>query len=815
MAAKAKNSKKQQQTVTTAIVTLNLFVVLDKIFAKQLINLDDLKNWTDQMKMKSTVSPPVSGAANSEFASQESLNSATKVSISDEVFLTTLKIAQSSGMVSVSSSFLSVVLCDISLGISSNDIKTALGIFDLNHLAVDCKKLPSLLLKLSSNTFGGPKNFKPLFVGFKSYVKAAAFVVPSCAATADIDLDFGDPPKTATSMLLAVSSVPNSAVESRLASFESHLSELSVLIKSLVKSIGALIVLVTKLLSTLSAIDVSFKKCVDGLAKQNKGLATVATMMQKRMTCLEKICKQACLKDRLDGDDMVNNIDDDDNKDKDFSVYDNTFDVMMQLWEDQSSRIKFSPDQTAKKDSVRIFSIANQKKVISSKDVFKAKLVNLLFGCTAFKISDLVSQVGGHTCFILCSPESYQCQCFAVVIFNSLESLNVAVSKTGTLYDCKKLFLLSLKLSFNTFGCPKNFKPSFVGSKSYAKTAAFVVSFGTAAANMDLSLGGPPKTATLMLPVVLSASNSAVESKLAFLEFHLSELFVLIKSLVKPVSFLVVLVTKLLSILFAMDVLVKKYVDELAKQNKNLAAVAIMMQKRMTCLEKICEQACLESRSIGFPVDVPPKGESASQPEENFFYAFNLTDDDHNMDELAINTSKLTRKKKKAKVDFVLDPNKGSKSTVNNNEPPKTKVFKNPSKLEPPEIVQKSGPYSVVKDLMEMPAQITFGQLMTHLQFRKDLCKSLIPKKKTPKTNKCPYQAGFVDNSNVTLLICKTQVAGYFIDLILNSELSVSVIAKHFLEAIGRKIDELSTRPMTNIHNNKKKDLGIAKAIPV
>ncbi|KAG9289402.1 hypothetical protein G9A89_007963 [Geosiphon pyriformis] len=214
-------------------------------------------------------------------------------------------------------------------------------------------------------------------------------------------------------------------------------------------------------------------------------------------------------------------------------------------------------------------------------------------------------------------------------------------------------------------------------------------------------------------------------------------------------------------------------------------------------------------------VSAPPKGESASQPEENPFFAFNLTDDDHDMDELAINTSESTRKKKKAKVDFVLDPNKASTSTADNNEPPKAKVFKNPPKLESPEIVQKSGPYSVVKDLMETSAHITFGQLMTHPQFRKNLCKSLIPKKKTSKTNKHSHQAKLANNSNVTPLICKAQVAGYFIDLILNSESSVSIIAKHFLEAIGRKIDEPSTRPMTNVHGDKKKGLDITKAVPV
>ncbi|KAG9303775.1 hypothetical protein G9A89_018672 [Geosiphon pyriformis] len=84
------------------------------------------------------------------------------------------------------------------------------------------------------------------------------------------------------------------------------------------------------------------------------------------------------------------------------------------------------------------------------------------------------------------------------------------------------------------------------------------------------------------------------------------------------------------------------------------------------------------------------------------------------MNELAINTFDLTRKKKKTKVDFILDSNKALTSTTDNNKPSKTKVFKNSPKLEPPKIVQKSGPYSVVKDLMKTPAHITFGQLMTH-----------------------------------------------------------------------------------------------------
>ncbi|KAG9301381.1 hypothetical protein G9A89_018053 [Geosiphon pyriformis] len=205
--------------------------------------------------------------------------------------------------------------------------------------------------------------------------------------------------------------------------------------------------------------------------------------------------------------------------------------------------------------------------------------------------------------------------------------------------------------------------------------------------------------------------------------------------------------------------------------------------------------------------------ESASQSEENFFYAFNLTDDNYNIDKLAINTSKLTRKKKKVKIDFIIDPKKASTSTADNNKSQKIKVFKNSPKLKPSEIVQKSDSYFVVKNLMKTPAHIIFDQLMTHFQFRKNLCKSLISKKKTPKTNKCLCQAELANNSNVIPFICKAQVTGYFIDLILNSGSSVSVIAKHFLEAIGKKINEPSTKPMTNVHGDKKKSLEIAKAV--
>ncbi|KAG9290707.1 hypothetical protein G9A89_011670 [Geosiphon pyriformis] len=363
-----------------------------------------------------------------EFASQKCLNGATKVAISDEVFLTTLKIAQSSGVASVSSPSLSVALHDIPLGISSDDIKSALGIFGV---VTSVKLKPAGLWQYA-------------VVNFKDISSAAA-----------------------------------------------ALSNWSVLVR---------------------------------------------------------------------------------------------------------------------KDSVRILSIANQKEIISSRDAFKAKLVNLPFGCTAFEISDLVSQVGGHTCFIPHSPDSYQHQHFAVVTFDSLESLNAAVSKTGILcgcriwwetpgchhcyrcqsldhlaVDCKVLPLLPPKLFSNSAGGPIIFKSSLVGAKSYAKATTSVVLPVAVAADMV----PPPKLwcCCCRLPVASSGSDVAVNARLASLETQLSELSLLIKSIVEPVGSLVALVTTLLSTPPVMAEAMKETVIGLGNQIKAVRAVASVLQKEVGALK--------------------------------------------------------------------------------------------------------------------------------------------------------------------------------------------------------------------------------------
>ncbi|KAG9299759.1 hypothetical protein G9A89_013119 [Geosiphon pyriformis] len=351
-----------------------------------------------------------------EFASQEYLNGATKVAIGDEVFLTTLKIVQSLGVTSVSSSSLSVALRDVPLGTSSDNIKLALGIFgvvtsvklksaglwqyavvnfkdifsaaaalsnwsvlvrkdsvrifpianqkevifsrdafkaklvnllfgctafeisdlvsQVDHLAVDCKVLSPLPPKLSSNYAGGPIIFKSSHIGAKSYAKAATSVVPPvAAAAANTGLAFSTSPKVVVLLLPVASSGLDLAVNARLASLETQLSKLSLLIKSIVEPVGSLVALVTMLLSTPPVMAEAMKKSVIGLGNQIKAVHAVASVLQKEVRALKLRSRkvQYNISDDKNMDDDDNNNDDDDGDAKDFLVYDDIFDAMMEL----------------------------------------------------------------------------------------------------------------------------------------------------------------------------------------------------------------------------------------------------------------------------------------------------------------------------------------------------------------------------------------------------------------------------------------------------------------------------------------------------
>ncbi|KAG9304777.1 hypothetical protein G9A89_016807 [Geosiphon pyriformis] len=88
------------------------------------------------------------------------------------------------------------------------------------------------------------------------------------------------------------------------------------------------------------------------------------------------------------------------------------------------------------KNSVKIFPLVNQNETILFCDKFKAKLVNFLSECTAFEISDMISQIGGQTCFISHSLKSGCYFRFALVTFGFQTDLDSAIVKTSTLRKC-------------------------------------------------------------------------------------------------------------------------------------------------------------------------------------------------------------------------------------------------------------------------------------------------------------------------------------------------------------------------------------------
>ncbi|KAG9297669.1 hypothetical protein G9A89_011184 [Geosiphon pyriformis] len=377
MTIKAKNSKKQQQAVATTMVIPNPFVVPDKIFgkistsaasplldmddnssstsskmgqdqplavlpnvilssrslsipvAKQPIILDDLKDWADQIEMESTASFLISGAADG--GAWENVNGHQRFSdwvasnlVPGATFKIKLALLSSlfqllPGCIelnSVSQDAVKLFCMEFASQESLNSAtKVAIG---LDYLALECKVSSLLPSKVSSNFFGGLKVFKSLFAESKSYAKAAAVVVPPIVAAANMNLDLSGSFPTTILMLFVALSVINIAVKARLAFLESHLGKLSLLIKFLVEPIGVLVVLVTKLLFTPPAVNMLVKKSVTGLAGQNKDLAAIVIVMQKRITCLKKKYEQACLEDVLDNDDMDDN-DNDNVEDKDFS----------------------------------------------------------------------------------------------------------------------------------------------------------------------------------------------------------------------------------------------------------------------------------------------------------------------------------------------------------------------------------------------------------------------------------------------------------------------------------------------------------------
>ncbi|KAG9297234.1 hypothetical protein G9A89_015485 [Geosiphon pyriformis] len=238
------------------------------------------------------------------------------------------------------------------------------------------------------------------------------------------------------------------------------------------------------------------------------------------------------------------------------------------------------------KNSVRILPLVNQNKTILFCDKFKAKLVNLPPGCTAFEISDMISQIGGRTCFIPCSPDSGCHFQFALIIFEFQGDLDSAVVKTGTLrkyriwwktsgcrccFRCQEMGYLAMDCKISpppTPKIPKVFKSCFVSSASYAKTAV---------------PSGLSEFPPLVAFLAASAADPAISSRLDSLEKQILDLAALVKSIVKPVSSLVALVSRLLNDNAVKAVQVKKDIISMKSAANNFSNLIVRVSKDIAC----------------------------------------------------------------------------------------------------------------------------------------------------------------------------------------------------------------------------------------
>ncbi|KAG9284430.1 hypothetical protein G9A89_023687 [Geosiphon pyriformis] len=248
------------------------------------------------------------------------------------------------------------------------------------------------------------------------------------------------------------------------------------------------------------------------------------------------------------------------------------------------------------KDSVRILPLVNQNETILSCNKFKAKLVNLPPGCTAFEISNMISQIGGQTCFIPCFPDSGHHSQFALFTFVSQGDLNSAVVKTDTLKKCR--------IWWETPGCwccfrcqeighlvvdckifppptpkiPKVFKSCFVGGVFYAKASAFLDS-----SEFSLLVAF---TSSFMV-----VGDSLVSSRLAFLESDLVKLSTLVESIVKPVGFLVKLFEQFINGDLVSSSKLGLKVNEVMVHMGSFIKIVGKLEKKVVSLKKEC---CIE-----------------------------------------------------------------------------------------------------------------------------------------------------------------------------------------------------------------------------
>src|SRR6266487_3093744 len=141
--------------------------------------------------------------------------------------------------------------------------------------------------------------------------------------------------------------------------------------------------------------------------------------------------------------------------------------------------------------------------------------------------------------------------------------------------------------------------------------------------------------------------------------------------------------------------------------------------------------------------------------------------------------------------------------TRENQDPRKVKEKSKPKKaikIQPPPLVQASKNYSIIEDLLNTRANVTFAQLLQSPLIRKELKKSITPQRRGAKQVHFGKSAAIPSNATFTPLLCKARVYGWTIDLIVDSGSSISVISEKFMKDIGQKPARTSSRTVSDIH---------------
>ncbi|KAG9298855.1 hypothetical protein G9A89_015876 [Geosiphon pyriformis] len=280
-----------------------------------------------------------------------SLNTAFLVELTSSVCLATLKIAKFL-VVSESGFFSAVVaLHDVSLDVSAADIKLALSVFgkvshvilkpadvwqyvvvyfkkldtaasafiywyqEVNYLAVDCEI--SLFPPLKAH-----KVSKTHFVSSVSYAKTSVF------------LDFSEFSPLAASISPSVV-VGNLLVSSRLASLESDLVKLSVLVKSIVKPVSSLVKLFEQFINKDLVSNSKLGLKVNEIMMHMGFFSKIVGKLEREVVFLKKEC-------------CIENVDMSGNSKHLVGLDNMMFSNLMSLWEHESVDVKANALKTAK-----------------------------------------------------------------------------------------------------------------------------------------------------------------------------------------------------------------------------------------------------------------------------------------------------------------------------------------------------------------------------------------------------------------------------------------------------------------------------------